>query len=1012
LILAGCGGSGAKSKFGNFPGSGKARLTLDSVQWGRLVDVLDQNGVLVEKDALIRDSLQSDGIQFLLSKNPVTGSATLTILQDVGTPLFQSLLQSAKSGRAAVVTKGPSDPPTFSRVPRNSALLLQFSELVDPATVNRDTIQFLVGGRVQELRYIIKNGVVGADGQPKGIVIVDPVISKFEEEKFGLPENPLGFLASFDNVQPNLILKIPTEVDPLFGQNQVLTNLAGTRTLTALASDPVELSPGLKTIVLRAMRSGNGSGSDPFNGFLFDQGRPNLVTEQGVDLLQVSASGNLRSIIYRISSAACRGITPKVGDVFQVGDAVGLVVTVTDKSNPESYRVDLALLSGDIPLGVFQPGQLPGNLTSIYTGEDSQLQLCWLKFFPVPENPPAGGVDPFASVAVTFDEPMDSATVRALDSMVLTSFELAGAVPDDDPVRPFGFPDPESVEAYINRQLGFSRGGQSGRILLGSVDSSPDFRTFTLTPAAGLTDTQRDGEVHFALALRDGAEGILDLAGQQVNFGSFVAGNENQALAITLAGDPSTWPADRYFALRMNSLDEDGDGAVDYRGQFFFDPGVLKPRSLEHISLLADSSNSFVGRRIAFGQGLLTPLAPAGAVLMTSWRYIDLGLGLLNPPEYNLDVEGMDWAPFGGTVFDDTFPRVSIALAHGKKFPDEFIDPGSGYPSFPDSGLQRGPNVFNDSILGFPTINEKIVIDRDFSISQNQVFTASSGTAMYPWPAFTSTYTWRDTSILPKPPFFGGAGGNGVPPTVVGAPVVFPKGKVPSIGLPLLARFRVFPRGKFFGTNGFQVQIMVASSALPAFRVFSAGGKDGAGTWHQVVPDVAPDGVKPTGGFNSVNGTKTKGFGPELYWEQIDFVLRISRVFTHWFAFDDPGISTGKLKTISNITVEPSIENQAPGTQVLVEFRGSARVDETGCNPNNGRLGPLTDTSDPFDDYGEFVGTCGSVATPGPWTKNFASFIGQFKYFQIRFTFIANVPGDLTPELDAFGFAWTPDPNQ
>jgi hypothetical protein len=424
--------------------------------------------------------------------------------------------------------------------------------------------------------------------------------------------------------------------------------------------------------------------------------------------------------------------------------------------------------------------------------------------------------------------------------------------------------------------------------------------------------------------------------------------------------------------------------------------GLLLPRTLMRFSRSADASNQYIGQRIQFGQGVQTPLTPAGAVLMTVWRYIDMNFGLQVPSEYNLDVEGLNWSPFGERVFDDTFDRYSVALSHAKKSPDEYINPQSGYPQYPQSGLLRD-QVFDNNIAGFPNYDEKIVFDvPSYPISQINQFTSDSGSAMYPWPDFSTTYTWRDTAIpqtVKEAP-----GGPGVPPTVTGAPIVYPQRQVPTIGLPLQARFRCYPRGEFFRDNGFQVQIMVGSSALPAFRVFSGGGRDSGGTWHLIVPDDAGGGQRPTGGY-SPSGNSTKNHGPELYWHQVDFVLRISRVTTHWFYLG------GIPDSITTVSVEPSPENQAPGTQVIIEVRGTSDFDDGNCG--DGDPSPLTDASTPFDDYGDFIGPCGILNNPSAWTTNLNTLVAnEYTHFQMRITFVSNIVQNLSPELDAFGFAW------
>ena len=495
-----------------------------------------------------------------------------------------------------------------------------------------------------------------------------------------------------------------------------------------------------------------------------------------------------------------------------------------------------------------------------------------------------------------------------------------------------------------------------------------------------------------------------------------MAGSPDQDEQIT-KGNFSPWPTDRYFALRFNSTDENLDGAPEYAGQFTFTTGTLRGRQLIRYTRQADPSNFYIGSRIAFSQGIMTPLTPAGAILEQIWGYHHLGLGF-QQSEYNLDIEGMAWVPFGGVVFDDIFARFSVALHHADRYPDDYIDPTSGYPDWENSGLRRDAK-FKKNWLGDdadPDIEEQIMVDGEYQLNAINLFTALSGTTMYPFGDFTGSYTWRDTGFPQD--ITGGKNGNGIPIDQVSlGNKIWDDGEWPSIAAPLLTTFRCYPRGAFFGSNGFQVQIMVGSSALPAFRVFSAGGRDAGGTWHFVVPDDPNNnGTKPSGGYNTVTGETTKAYGPELYWGECEFVIKVSRVFTHWFEFG------GTLDQISPFTMEPASQQQPEGTEIRIEFRGTTLIDQSDCDRDGdgflAEFTPLTSAS-VFDAYGDFHTydpapelnvtefACGDVTLPGDWTTDPNDLVTQgAQYFQLRFTFIANTEQDFEPWLDALGFAW------
>lgn len=1020
VVFSACGASGIglQSGSGVGPGSGKASLFLEDMQWGRLVDLFDGNGNLIELDIVIRENVQTDGILYELSQNPLTLKETLTILAVNGSPAFTTALNDAQTGLTSLQAKDFSDPGPFTKVARNGAIRLVFSEFLDPATVNRQTIQVLVGTTEDSLssletRFVVKE-TIGQDGLPKGVVIVDPTISKTDAQDLGIPENGIGFPESANQSSPNIKIRIPTRLNPFINQTQLLGNKAKTSTFEVTRNlngdsiiEPHEFA-GLDPVSIRAVRTGNNL--DVFNGFLTDTVKPSLIITQEVTLATVTQAGTQRTMVYSIDAVNCRAITPKVGDVFEVSGALVQVTSVLDDSDSSAYVVQGALLSGSLPGG---STGVPANLTTRYTNADAAVQLCFLTITPAPLSLPATGVDPFATISVRFSEPIDTATVRSLDSMVLASANPVAT--DGDPDSEWHQAGGETVPDYIDRLPGFGLGGGGGRIMFGPVQPSGDAQSFTLAPLAGITDGFGEGGImELSLALRSGNTGILDLAGNVVDFTGFVAGHSTDSNQISLTG---TVPVDKYFALRGNGIDENNDQAPEYGGQLgpIQGDGILRGREISRFSRQADQTNQYVGQRLKFTQGLMTPLAPSGAVLLTIYGYHHLGFGLSSVSEFNLDVEGLNWSPFDGVVYDDTFDRYSLALAHSSRFPDDLINQQSGYPEYGNSGLKRlSGNNFDENIFGYGQnpvtyahLDEQIMFDTNYDISSVNRFQTAGGISMYPWPDFDSTYTWRDTHF-PVPDgstLVGGnenpanAAGAGIPPRVTGEPVVYQKGFIPSVGLPLLMRFRSYPMGGEFGFNGFQVQIMVGSSNVPAFRVFSSGGRDSGGQWNLVRPDLPPEGTAPNGGYNTVTGAVTKGYGPELYWGQVDFVTKVSKVYTHWFDFG------GDLSSMSSLTLEPTPIQANPGTSVEVQFRSADSVTIGSCDPDEDPT-PLNDASTNFDAYAEYDG-CGTVTLASDWYSDPAELVGDGRqFFQMRFTFVSNIEQDLLAELDAFGFAY------
>lgn len=973
---------------------GPGDLYLVSAVHGRLVTVLDLDGQVMATDILIRAGVRSDGVNYDLSRNLVTTEESLRILHPAGSAAFEQYLTAAQSGLPPIAVRGLGSPPPFTTLPRNAAIRLEFSDQIDPATVDETTIQVMTGEpptQAHPVRFVVQNDL----SVRRGYVTIDPTISNRQSSTVGLPANMIGLPGVEDPAAPNISIRIPTVVEPAFGQFEVVRDLGHTRTVAPQVGDPIETTLGGAPVVIRAARAG---------GFLEDHGSPSLVGEFDCNVSAVSSPQPwLRRITWSLDAAACQAVGPRVGDVLESATGLLLLTQVLNGTNPAAYEAEFALIEGSFP-STGSGIRLPGRISTRYDQRDEALQACYLRFTPQPSVAlPARGLDPFSSALLKFDEPMDEQYMDTFETCVPLSFIFDPNSSSNDPARQFD-PNQETVGGFIDRLPGYGAFGLgnpnltgSGRLKFGTAELDAEARLLTVTPAAGWSDAHNEGTgIRLALALRDRADGLKDLAGNPLAFTDFVAGNHGQQEPLEL--DPGVpWPTDRYFALRFNSTDENGDSYREYGGQFTFStPGSLRGRQLNRFSRNADPMNPFIAQRIQFSRGLVDPLTPTGAVMMGVFPYHLLGLGLSASAEFNLDVEGMAWSPFNGVVFPDNFHRYSLALAHSNRFPDDYISPSSGYPSWPNSGLRRNSD-FDDNILGFPGVDEVLVADGAYDLTPGDLFTSTSGRPYLPWQHLDRSYTWRDTGIPPN--LTGGDLGAGVPPDTIGlGNKLYAAGALPSVALPLLARFRCYPRGNFFGTNGAQVQLMVGSSALPAFRVFSSGGRDAGGNWHQVIPDDrGSGGLDPQGGYSTTTGARTKAYGAELYWHQVDFVLRISRVYTHWFTFG------GTLDSFTAPMMRPELAALPPGTAVELEFRGSDLVTQTYCSG----YGPLT-AADVLDAYGDLEpGACGNVNAPGPWTTDLQDLLGMARFFQMRFTFVSNIELDLEPELQALGFCWT-----
>ncbi|HEX9794003.1 MAG TPA: hypothetical protein VGC54_08475 [Planctomycetota bacterium] len=1005
-------------------GKGRTVLTLTSMEWGRLVTVLDLNNLVVEIDALIRGNLQDDGVNYELGRNPVTEEETLTVLAISGSAAFDVLLSAAKAGLTKIDTKGPNNAPPYTYVPRNAAVRLNFSDLLDLSSVDATTVR-IFSGNPPENGQEISARLIGRNGAKQGSVIIDPTVSALQASQLGLSQNSAGFPASFDKINDNLLIALPTRVNTSFGQPQVLRNQKRTRTFTFGPSDPIVSDLAGNPMVVRSMRTGGVA--DVYNGFLIDLVRPNLVTRKDVTLDSViDNGGGSYDLTYAVNQTFCAALTPKAGDVFEIGAEVLVVGTVL-ANVPGAFVVRGGLVTGGA-LVAGGPGLgLSARMTSRYGPQDALRQACFVEFSPF--TPPLPGnrikLDPTATLTVRFDEPVDPVTVLSMHSFVLTAYD-SGAV-FGDPFAPFQ-PGTETVGDYVDRQKGYDIDATTpansqfgGRVLFGPIEVGTGMRTFTLAPLAGITNPDA-AQQYYSLALRDGPDGIKDLAGNAVDFTGFVAGAPSGVppeQTLDVLPGAST---DKYFSVSGAAADEDGDGHPEYGGQYDFNLGHLTGRPPQRFARQADSSVDSVSSGALMGQTTtpqapFSPLDPQGSVIMSVYRPHDLGLAYSNPVDYNLDVEGLSWAPLGGVVNDDTYPRFSLAVGHAKFMPDEVVIPPAVCPAFPQSGLIFSGD-FDDNILGFPQgFDESIVFDTAYTLRSINVFQASSGTSMLPYPSFATTYTYRDTAI--DQTILGGAAASiGSPPlahsVATGEGTLWGPEQVPSIGLPLLWRTRTYSRGNFIGANRFQTVHMVPNAFNgicgqpnePAFRVLSVGGTDGANNFSPVIPDNKDfGGTSPIGGF--LNGQPTTNHDPLMYWGQVDFVVRVSRVYTHWF---DMGTVVDSPDAIVGTVLEPANVVQSPGTAVEVEFRGSASV----SHPANPLVtpSPLLTTELTLDDYGDFIpGAGGSVSVPGAWNANPQAALQVVnppfnRYFQMRITFVSNANDNLRSFIDGYGIAW------
>jgi len=986
-------------------GGDASNLELIGVFWGRLANIADETGDIRLSDFVISPSIRDqtvfipstgDAITYSLERNAVTDDFRITINAPVGSDRFNEALVNLEADLTPVFDKSleANEVGPFSMVPRNAAIVLMFQDLLEPYYVggqwNDANAGGVVAGATGQLNSSltkVRTGYPPADPYEARTfvdpnhgdlvdrnndgtaefystrVIIATTISSFDSQISDPPlaTNSTGLPPSVIVDDTNLALRIATNVNPSMGQTQVLRNASG-KSLAFSGNGSTDSSGGTDDVV-RALRSGGTVTNDADNGFLRDEDRPRVLGDLTVLISSPPVIDDaLRPERYRIPEfafeiATC-STTPKLGDVLVQSQGVSAIVV--DPGETSGPVVNNMIVDVIAPVGgilIAGPSQLQ---TPFVPGVDNPP--CFVRFSPTAATAPNDDVDADAQVVVRFSEPMDPQTLRSFDGFTVT--RVAN--------------DPTAFDYAI-----------------GQVVAAPDLRSFSWAHGpVPFSHIQGQSENYF-VTLASGAAGPTDLAGNELLF-------QLPQTSFSLEATQQTGE-NAGFALRFADADElfdDGFGELR-NGQILYDIGNerILPRPVNRFDVAADRNQPLPSVMTPFTPGVQTPLSSLGSKLQTVWRYADLGFSGNDESSMNIDVEGLSWAPIGGNIVSDAYDEFSIRLAHSIWLPDEELDPMSGFPRWPASGLKM---VYTNNYLDPINDPGAIVHPRNlgYVVNPSNLYQASSGTSMLPYPLNENLevenyqyYTWRDTAITA----LGGASGTGVPlgqeQAILGlaAGSTWTVGQVPTAGLPLLMEFRCYPSEEALGLNAFDISLAANSSARPNFRAFSTGGFDG-----QQLQEVNPDNADTaTGGFNPATGQMTPGTDNSFYIGEMSIVTRVSRSHTIWF---DSGFNS---PTYAQPIVEPAPQNQPAGTSIQFAYRGAINVTGAG---NNGILNNAQ-TLDFYGDATQGNGNATFLGGDNSWRSDITQ-VNSARFFQARMTFISNTATGLTPELRSLAFAY------
>ena len=525
-------------------GGQASALQIEEIHWGRLVDIYDAEDddknpntppirSLILREFLISENVISDGANYELVTNPFTDQAELTIFADFdsaaqasGLPETQSerfkrLLEdtTVNLGFVSPVGTGSSFLPPFPLVPRNAALSIRVSDLLDHASVNAQTVRVLTGtpSTQQFGARVLPDPNFGAFIENAGEIefhstriLVDFTVSEAEKFTSSAPVNSIGLPASTSALVTNVTLRIATKPDAATAKFQVVRNVAG-HALSFNNNGPSENN--LTADIIRNFRSGRSgdqpSNLDPNNGFLLDLEAPRILGSQEIQFVGtptlVSASSaegdSPTDVIFLLDMQFATEVcaqTTTAGNILRMrgGEFGDLFAEVTRQSSPpqEGLVTDVRVRLLPIPATVSMTGlredfleATSGEFQSVFGLENGVQPGCFLKVTPTPGSPPVGQISTQSNFSVRFSEAMSPASITAHESFRID--RLPSSVP------PGPAPD-QSIVASIS-----------------ASDDLREFRFSPLTPFDHVMSPEPKASDDLYLTLLGGANGVVDLAG-------------------------------------------------------------------------------------------------------------------------------------------------------------------------------------------------------------------------------------------------------------------------------------------------------------------------------------------------------------------------------------------------------------------------------------------------------------------------------------------------------------------
>lgn len=975
-------------------------MQLVQTYFGRLVRVVAFDGnnaeVVMHENYVISPSDLGNGVDYEVRTSQITGDQTLVVFRDISNTIqlaqFRQIVKVLGDQLRIVSDNGFVGFGSYTMVPRNAAIVMQFSDLLDPTTLTDQSVRVRVGIPTTlpfESRLLIdpNHGDLASfssGGAPQFYstrVIIDPTVS--EPESFStnppLPVNTTGLPASVDQLLSNVQVRLATQSTSV-STDVLLRNPTGHR-LSQSGNGSIDFGVGTRDIV-RAARAGGSQGvtGDPYNGYLRDDSAPRIVGSLDLEINlppEQSPTDPNEFILRRVTfaSAFCAQ-APQIGDLIsQPGLFAEVLSNGSVDSNGIALDVEVRLVVipaawGGDPAQFSSNGAAPAQyLVPFDANDDVARAACFLEITPVASgfpNAPATGILPGAIYTIRFNEPIDQNSLSVFDTFALTRREV--------PAEPVDY-------------------------VPGGLQRSVDLQEFTFTPELPLAHMQGASETYY-VRVNTQTFAPTDLAGN-----ALVAALPPVAMTIA-QNTPSQQTGGR--VIRFTGPDEESprigepgieENRPEWAGQHVYNVGqqLIRPRPVTRSQIVGDRQRILPAQMAQQLTGQNLPLSTFGAKTQILYRFIDFDLPFkidnrinanIDPTMLNIDIEGVSLAPRTGGVVFESYARFRMSMGHSAFLPDEVINPVTQAIVLPASGIT---SIFENNYLNIVEDPATVVHEdfRGYQIIPGNVFQTSAGTNLIPLPqnrglapADKRYYTWRDTFLRTR----GGANGGGIYPQrwhqLTGNPIeIFPgpdmmgnltdcnlpaagtacvnqfysPGNVQTAGLPLLIEFDCFPSSGAQTQNVFDTSMAHPTQTVPFFRAFSAGGFDTQGNQVIVDPDLE---VIANGGFNpqaTPAGTGTPGTDNTYYLGALDLVIRVSRSASLFYPAVNPLLSDGNPMTIDDqrfsnpiffpAVLTPRSSDQPVGTSIEVNYRGASVI------PANHRSRTDAREMDPYGDF-------------------------------------------------------------